>query len=116
MSELTFSDLRAVNVERCESVFHRITDWSPTDWACAMAGECGEACNEIKKLKRLDGADAAFDTLEKRAELRLKIGAELADIVIYVDLLAKRLDLDLERCVIDKFNEVSDRRNCSLKL
>jgi MazG nucleotide pyrophosphohydrolase domain. len=116
MNELTFDDLRAVNVARCEDVFHPINEWSPTDWACAMAGECGEACNEIKKLRRLDGADSDFDTIERRAELRLQIGKELADIVIYADLLAKRLDIDLGRCVVEKFNEVSDRRGSTIKL
>jgi NTP pyrophosphatase (non-canonical NTP hydrolase) len=116
VSDLTFGDLRALNVARCVDVFHAINDWSPTDWACAMAGECGEACNEVKKLRRLDGDDADFDTVEQRAKLRIKIGKELADLVIYADLLAKRLDLDLARCVVEKFNEVSERRGSTIKL
>lgn len=116
MSDLTFADLRAVNVARCEDVFHAIKEWSPTDWACAMAGECGEACNEIKKLRRLDGADSDFDTVEQRAELRLKIGKELADLVIYADLLAARLELDLGCEIVNKFNEVSERRGSEIRL
>lgn len=116
MKTLNFSDLRTANVARCEDAFNAICDWSPTDWACAMAGECGEACNEIKKLRRLDGADSDSDTPQKREEIRVKVGAELADIIIYADLLAKRLDLDLGQCVVDKFNEVSERRGSSVRL
>ena len=52
--ELSFDRLRDRNTARCESAYHPISAWSPTDWACAMAGECGEACNLVKKLKRLE--------------------------------------------------------------
>ena len=102
--DLKFRDLQEANGLRCESVFHGIMEWSPTDWACAMAGECGEACNLIKKLRRGDSV---------RVE---NIGKELADIVIYADLLAARLGLSLETCVRDKFNEVSHRRNYAGRL
>lgn len=115
-SKLTFSKLRQVNFKRCEAVFHKSTDWSPTDWACALAGECGEACNEIKKLRRLDGADKRQDTVKRRAELLDAIGSELADMVIYADLLALRLGLSLDAEVVKKFNEVSKRRHCNIKL
>lgn len=109
-NSLDFNDLRRANVSRCEEVFHPLGEWSPTDWATAMAGECGEACNEVKKLRRLDGADFVHDTAEKREELHEKIGKELADLVIYADLLAARLGINLASCVIEKFNEVSQLR------
>lgn len=114
--DLTFNDLRLVNVERCQDAFHPLNDWSPTDWATALGGECGEALNKVKKLRRLDGADADFNTAEARAELCIEIGKELADMIIYADLLAARLGIDLSRAVVDKFNEVSDRRGSSVKL
>lgn len=104
MVPLSFDKLREANVTRCESAFHKCDDWSPTDWACAMAGECGEACNLIKKLRR--GEDIE----------NTDIGKELADIVIYADLLAKRLRLDLGECVREKFNEVSKRVNSDVTL
>lgn len=113
---LDFADLRDANVRRCKEVFHPLNDWSPTDWATAMAGECGEACNEVKKLRRLDGADHEQDTEAKRAELREKIGTELADVVIYADLLAARLGINLGQFVIGKFNEVSERRESTVRL
>ena len=79
-----------------------------------MAGECGEACNEVKKLRRLDGADSGCDT--QRKVLRKKIGRELADLVIYADLLAARLRIDLGKEVVGKFNEVSENRGSKVRL
>lgn len=116
MKQLTFKQLRRANVARCESVFHSITDWSPTDWACALAGESGEFCNTIKKYRRLDGADADLDTLKHRQELVEDAGKELADVVIYADLCAARFGLSLEQLVRNKFNEVSKRRQASQRL
>lgn len=115
-ASLNFNVLREANVRRCEEVFHKLNDWSPTDWATAMAGECGEACNEIKKLRRLDGADADADTAENRHWLKVNIAHELADLVIYADLLAARLDIDLGEAIKFKFNEVSDKRSSTVKL
>lgn len=113
---LCFDLLRHVNVARCEEVFHEIDDWSPTDWACALAGEAGEACNEVKKLRRLDGADRSADTRERRVALALAIGEELADTVIYADLLAARLGIDLGEAIRAKFNAVSYKRNSTVFL
>lgn len=116
MKNLSFYVLRKTNVSRCEDVFHPVNSWSPTDWATAMAGECGEACNDIKKLRRLDGADNNIDTPEAREELVAAVAAELADLVIYADLLAARLDIDLGRAVVNKFNLVSAKRGSKIRL
>jgi len=107
---LTFERLREINVRRCETVFHKLNDWTFTDWATALAGETGEACNEIKKLRRLDGADKLEDTKEKRQELIEKAVIELADVVIYADLLAAAMGKSLADAVIEKFNIVSKKR------
>lgn len=103
---LTFRELRRANIERCEgpAFKHRVFDWSPTDWACALAGEVGEACNLIKKLRR--GEPVPIPS----------IAAELADVQAYLDLLAARLGIDLGAATIDKFNAVSDRRGSTVKL
>ena len=98
--DLSFSKLRASNVVRCREAYHPLDDWSPTDWACAAAGEMGEACNFVKKLRRgAQGAD--------RAVLTQQIARELADTVIYIDLLAARLQIDLGAAVVEKFNRTS---------
>lgn len=101
---LEFHRLRAQNLARCEESFHACDDWSLADWACAMAGETGEACNLIKKLRRGE------------AIVTQRIGDELADVVIYADVLATRLGLKLGECVRDKFNEVSQRVGSARRL
>ena len=116
MSDLAFSELRAANIERCEEVFHKLNDWSPTDWACAMAGECGEACNAIKKIKRLEtGTNTAKDPPTYQHAVAI-VADELADLVIYADLLAARLDIDLGAAVGRKFNVVSKRMKSTVFL
>lgn len=116
--DLNLADLRKANVERCEEVFHPLTQWSPTDYGCAMAGEAGEACNKLKKLKRL--ADSVIQKMVWWADKSLtdeivamtsSIGEELADTVIYCDLIAARLNIDLAKAIIDKFNADSEKHN-----
>jgi NTP pyrophosphatase (non-canonical NTP hydrolase) len=116
MSELSFKKLRQTNVKRCRAVFHPLKAWSLTDWSCAMAGETGEACNIAKKLKRLEESDANFDTPKYRRKLKREFAKEIADVVIYADLLAAAAGINLAEAVRDKFNEVSDRRGSKIKL
>lgn len=117
---LTFEELRAVNRARCEESYHSIDDWSPTDWACAMGGECGEALNLIKKLRRLTGptnrVTLGFIQPTGESELVAEIGDELADVVIYADLLAARLGLLLSECVAKKFNSTSEKINSEKRI
>jgi NTP pyrophosphatase (non-canonical NTP hydrolase) len=101
---LTFAELRDANRDRCGGSFHPLESWSLSDWATALAGEVGEACNLIKKGRR-------GEPIERAA-----LADELADAVIYLDLLAARLGLDLARAVAHKFNVVSDRRGSSTRL
>jgi len=101
---VTFSQLRVANLGRCLEVFHPLEDWSPTDWATAVSGEVGEACNLIKKMRR--GEPVA----------PMEVASELADAVIYLDLLAARLGIDLGRAVAYKFNHVSDMRKSSFRI
>ena len=116
MSDLSFAKLREANVRRCEQVFHDEVDaWSPTDWACILAGETGEACNLVKKLRR--GEKTAYDKDTARdVPIELAIGYELADVVMCADLLAARLGLDLGEMVQEKFNLASKHRGWSIQL
>ena len=96
---LTFKNLRIANVERCEHSFgNKIEEWSPTDWGCALAGEAGELCNKLKKMRRGESVPLK------------DVADEIADTVIYCDLLAERLGINLDEAVISKFNEVTHRR------
>lgn len=86
------------------------SDWTPSQWLEALVGELGEYANKRKKFMRGD------ISLE---EFRVEAEKELADVQIYLDLLAMRcLDhgdqihaygVDLGKATINKFNEMSDR-------
>jgi len=99
---------RDVNQRRCRDVFFEPTEWSLSDWGVALAGEVGEACNVVKKIRRND-----FGT---RGEGRDLLADELADVFCYLDHLAARAGIDLGAAVVRKFNEVSDKRGSTVKL
>ncbi len=102
----TLEMLSELNPARCEQAFgHEVASWSPERWALAMVGEAGEVCNALKKQIR--GGDKEATTED--------IADEMADVIIYMDLLATRLDIDLADSIKRKFNEVSDRKNCGIK-
>lgn len=102
---LTFSSLRKANLERLAKVFHHsLEDWSLTDWACAVGGETGELLNKIKKLRR--GRKIAITALAE----------EIADIVIYLDLLSARLGILMEKAVREKFNQVSKKKRSKIRI
>jgi NTP pyrophosphatase (non-canonical NTP hydrolase) len=105
-NRLTFEALSNANYFRCETSYHDVADWSETDWATAIAGEVGEACNLIKKRRRDDGAYPSAED----------VGKELADAVIYIDLLCARMGLELGEIVANKFNEVSERVKSPVKV
>jgi NTP pyrophosphatase (non-canonical NTP hydrolase) len=112
--KLTFDKARIQNKKRCELCFHKIEEWSLTDWACALAGEVGELCNFIKKMRRLEkGKTKGKKSYE---ELRQEAKKEIGDAFAYLDLLSQCMGLCLEDCVRDKFNEVSDRYGVKIKL
>jgi len=84
-----------------------------------MAGEVGEACNLVKKLRRLTGPtmeSGGANTPDSTVDIVDQIGKELADTIIYADLLAARLGIDLGQAVRDKFNIVSERVGSAIKL
>jgi len=84
------------------------SDWTISQWLQAVLGELGEFANLHKKFFRGD--------FEDEQEFLLQAGKELADIVIYLDILAMQLTLDLGREVAAKFNEVSERIGCNIFL
>jgi NTP pyrophosphatase (non-canonical NTP hydrolase) len=131
---LTFAALADANAERCAESFHPIDSWSMTDWMTAVAGEVGEAANLIKKARRAEGKteaqldmdtdvglDFPYDNADENDPShnvtgREFIGYELADAVIYIDLLCQRLGLDLGAMVERKFNIVSRRVGSDVRI
>lgn len=95
---LTFKQLRNANQTRLALNFSQCHDWTAADWMTALTGEVGELANMLKK--RRTGQVVIPD---------VEIEKEIADIQIYLDLLALFLKVDLAQATISKFNEVSQR-------
>lgn len=104
---LTFSERNKLRCEAPNGFNHKLNSWSTSDWFTAMVGEAGEAGNIIKKLNRVrDGIPGNAETPD---ELRLALGLELADVFIYLDLMAQSLGFDLMELVEAKFKKTSNK-------
>lgn len=89
--ELTFGDLRRANTQRLPKFKGRNgqqahsqpdgSDWTPATWLMAVVGELGEYAEERWQFET---GMKPFDEYEKAAR------GELADVSIYLDLLAMR--------------------------
>lgn len=89
------TDLRTIQKIEHEDTSHYFPGLlaGPTYFGVALAGEVGEACNDIKKWSRGD-----FD----QNELILRLSKELPDVLIYLVMLAAYLDIDLEEAWMAK--------------
>ncbi len=102
--------LREQNVKRCEAprseggYGHPLDAWTPLEWAGAAAGEMGEACNLVKKVRRGDDVPLS------------RVADEIGDVVVYLDLLCACMGIDLEKAVVDKFNATSEKYDCDIRL
>jgi NTP pyrophosphatase (non-canonical NTP hydrolase) len=109
---LTFKEVTEASVRRCQEAWCEIQEWSPNDWGVAMAGECGEACNILKKLRRIDtpcdNPQAKARDNKTRDELKADLADELADTFLYLNLLAYVMGISLEEAIVRKFNKVSE--------
>lgn len=103
--------LREANVARAQRWHGEDSEpWSLADWSNAMCGEAGEAANVVKKIRRRETSIPAanlYNTPDLDA-LGLALSRELADVVIYADLLAAVAGIDLGWAIRRKFNEVSE--------
>lgn len=129
---LDLQTLATTNAERCKRWHPEGTEpWTLADWSNAMCGEAGEAANLVKKLRRIEtgtdsgpwtiphatipGREVVLDKGQRSRILAKGIGLELADVVIYADLLAQELahrygGYTLSSLVVTKFNAVSHRQ------
>lgn len=100
--------LRDANVARLERWHGEDDSWTGADWSNAMCGEVGEAANIVKKLRRHEtGLGTGYNT-PPLADLNGLLALELADVVIYADLVAHHYNISLRLAVAEKFNRVSE--------
>lgn len=101
MEPLSFDQLTRANLARVarfknneNQIAHPggITDWDLSEWCLAAFGELGEAANLIKKMNRGESIPL------------LDLQREIADTVIYLDLLSSRAGFNLGDAVREKFN------------
>ncbi len=107
MNILSFSQRNKLRCQSKNGFNHELGSWTLSDWMTAVTGEVGEAANIIKKLNRV--RDNIPGNKESELELRLKLREEIADIAIYLDLLAQACGLDLETIREEKFKKTSDK-------
>ncbi len=106
---MDFETLRAANQERHEE-WARGGDVPLSFRGLELAGEAGEACNELKKLERTRlGIVGGKEDLQGLKE-------ELADVLICVDLIAMDLGIDLGEALIAKFNRTSEKYDLATRL
>lgn len=108
--DLTLRQISDVNKSRASHWHPGFPDddtWTGSDWSNAMAGEAGEACNVVKKLRRAEcGLVGKLDPPPD--ELVAKLAHEIADVYLYLDLLAQKYGIDLQEAIVEKFNMVSE--------
>jgi NTP pyrophosphatase (non-canonical NTP hydrolase) len=107
---LTFEEVSRVNRERCKRWHENSEAWTGADWATAMGGEAGEALNVVKKMRRLETGLGPGTNDPAEDKLRGMLADELADVFLYLDLLACHYDVDLPTAIVSKFNRVSERQ------
>lgn len=110
-SRLSFAKLQRANRSRVGR-WHSLKSWSPLEWAGAMCGEAGEAANAAKKLKRIEDQIANINAPDRSLTDPFKaayaIAHEVADAVIYGDLLCQAVNMNLEAHIVNAFNIKSE--------
>ena len=104
---LTFQEVHAANTARCRRWHEDRGEWSGADWATALGGETGEALNVVKKLRRVECGLQPGPNDPPVMELGAMLADELADVFLYLDLLAWHYGIDLPYAIVAKFNRVS---------
>jgi NTP pyrophosphatase (non-canonical NTP hydrolase) len=108
---LSLKSLRDAGRPRAQR-WHEANPWTVTDWSNAMAGEAGECCNKVKKLRRVQDGIANLNKADRQLssekEAIAAIAEECADTLIYLDRLADFLGIDLAVATVEKFNKTSE--------
>lgn len=115
--ELTFEKFSQANKDRCESpegFNHKVDGWSEAEWLAAATGELGEVAHAVKAILRK--RDNLIANPKSDDELKSMLAEEIADTIIYLDLLAQRSGVFIGDAIREKFNTMSDKIGSSVKL
>lgn len=111
--DLTFAQVSEINRKRANrwhNGFPSKNDaWTGADWSNAMAGEAGETCNVVKKIRRYDIGIQQAEDPERDVLIINELAKEIGDTYLYLDLLAQYYGLSIDACVAYTFNRVSER-------
>lgn len=109
-ADLTFTEALEANRVRCRRWHDEDSEpWSLADWSNAMCGEAGELANVVKKLRRHQtGTASELDPEE--CVLRSQAADEIADVFLYLGLLADAIGVDMPAAIVRKFAAVSERQ------
>lgn len=108
----TLEQLENINVERAKIFpdYKYLLEGNVLYFANAMAGECGEFCNMLKKMTRGDEFDRdGFTDITPYL-----ICKELADIIIYAEFITSIYGYSLSTILREKFNEISLKKKSDL--
>lgn len=101
---LTFTDLRMANLDRCLTALHPLMKWTALEYATIAAASMNRAAMLLVKNYE-DGSDT-----------QKALRDAIADALLDLDLLAARCAVSLTDVVIERFNDVSDKLCCPVKL
>lgn len=116
---LTIEQMQQQSKLRAERWHRGKPKWSLLEWAGAMAGEAGEACNKAKRIKRLDddmvsltvedgvGSGTRHVIADQREKLTIAVAEEACDTILYAICLLNELDVDAEDLLREVFNKKS---------
>jgi NTP pyrophosphatase (non-canonical NTP hydrolase) len=114
---LNLQSFRTANVDRAINGFNCYQNQPLTYWTTALAGEVGELCNMIKKLQRVKNGGMDGGSSYKASDITKKmLQEEIGGIVIYLDLLASLLDIELEEAIQSTFNNKSEQLNFTQRI
>lgn len=101
---------------------NRVRDGIPGNRAVRVCPACGTSWRHdhvrVSKCscgRDLDGIAPTPDPAVE-AELRAAFRTEVADVFIYLDLMAQSQGFDLETAVREKFNETSRKLGCTIEV
>lgn len=103
-SNFTLHEFSNLNSDRNKSVFTECADFTPNDFALAATGPVGYIGHLLSKRERGDDITNG------------EIFEEIADALIYLDLLCTSLNGDLAVVLARKFNQTSKKVGCNHKL